>query len=448
MCGGVFSIGPLQDQYPPRLDVYIQHVSLAARPDSKPPQYKAFSYAWPKNKALRKVFIGGPRAREQIFEIPGGVYDMLAYFCHFNARNPQGMDQFWVDQICINQSDTSEKEYQVDMMAEIYKRACKVLVWLGTPSDDIAGAISLINNHDAELFTKIIAAKKQADTNQPVDPVNSSYLNEGWWAGLRNLLRRDWWSRTWIIQEALLPQEGKIYFRCGNAETNMTYLKHLLRRYSYSRKESALLLPIKVDYSSTDDVVLLQAFPHTIRQNGLSALQLGKLSKTDNFGLPSWVPELGRVLSSGEWFCRYDQKAWAADGTVLSWKGLGLPAWELQSDAPPTRNVRFSNDSRILACRGIAFDTIDSATSTTIYSDEEVEKLVMDISVVERDRTNALILKLQEVVAQRGGKSPYEAPEILFTHTFVASRYGPEQAKLRAPRPKKFGPKQQQTVAI
>ena len=38
---------------------------------------------------------------------------------------------FWIDAICIQQSDVSERNHQVRMMGLIYKRAAFVLAWLG-----------------------------------------------------------------------------------------------------------------------------------------------------------------------------------------------------------------------------------------------------------------------------------------------------------------------------
>lgn len=37
----------------------------------------------------------------------------------------------WIDAICINQDDIAEKNSQVAMMAEIYKKATRVNIWLG-----------------------------------------------------------------------------------------------------------------------------------------------------------------------------------------------------------------------------------------------------------------------------------------------------------------------------
>ena len=40
----------------------------------------------------------------------------------------------WIDAICINQGDLAERGQQVGRMADIYKMATRVLIWLG-PAD-------------------------------------------------------------------------------------------------------------------------------------------------------------------------------------------------------------------------------------------------------------------------------------------------------------------------
>jgi hypothetical protein len=39
----------------------------------------------------------------------------------------------WVDALCINQEDTTERNHQVMQMGAIYEKAKRVVVWLGRP---------------------------------------------------------------------------------------------------------------------------------------------------------------------------------------------------------------------------------------------------------------------------------------------------------------------------
>lgn len=44
--------------------------------------------------------------------------------------------KYWIDQICINQGDSSEKNRQVPLMGEVYSKAGIVKAWLGEEAED------------------------------------------------------------------------------------------------------------------------------------------------------------------------------------------------------------------------------------------------------------------------------------------------------------------------
>lgn len=54
---------------------------------------------------------------------------------HHHMSPPVPPLTLWIDQLCINQSDSDEKAVQVGLMSQIYSRAERVLVWLGPEAD-------------------------------------------------------------------------------------------------------------------------------------------------------------------------------------------------------------------------------------------------------------------------------------------------------------------------
>jgi hypothetical protein len=54
------------------------------------------------------------------------------------ARKPTQL--IWIDGVCINQSDDSEKSTQVLLMGKIYQRCRRLIIWLGatTATSDLA----------------------------------------------------------------------------------------------------------------------------------------------------------------------------------------------------------------------------------------------------------------------------------------------------------------------
>ncbi|EAT84924.2 hypothetical protein SNOG_07458 [Parastagonospora nodorum SN15] len=57
-------------------------------------------------------------------------------------------DWWWIDSLCINLTDGNEREQQVRIMADIYKRAKRAVIWLGEekePGSDCTGAIGFLH---------------------------------------------------------------------------------------------------------------------------------------------------------------------------------------------------------------------------------------------------------------------------------------------------------------
>ncbi|KAF5530184.1 heterokaryon incompatibility het-6 [Fusarium napiforme] len=127
--------------------------------------YEAVSYTWAKGNGKRDkdhvIFIGN---RWEMLPITENCYDALQN-CRFDDQDRR----LWVDAICINQSNISERTHQVGMMRRIYSTASRVLIYLGM--DDTGSGSEL--THDPEIlsdnpyFSRIwvvqeIASAKQA----------------------------------------------------------------------------------------------------------------------------------------------------------------------------------------------------------------------------------------------------------------------------------------------
>ena len=53
--------------------------------------------------------------------------------------------RWWIDALCINQEDNEEKDQQIWMMANIYEKAQRVIVWLGQADTDSDIAMRLMS---------------------------------------------------------------------------------------------------------------------------------------------------------------------------------------------------------------------------------------------------------------------------------------------------------------
>lgn len=147
--------------------------SIGRRSSSTQSFYEAISYSWGTETATTSITVTCDKNVKYSLAVRNNIVTMLRYL-----RLNTHCRYFWIDFICINQSDITEKETQVRQMGSIYADAAKVLVWLG-PEPDVERHIC----EDEDLFYSNITVMK-------------------------DLIRRSWFQRRWILQEIALSLEA------------------------------------------------------------------------------------------------------------------------------------------------------------------------------------------------------------------------------------------------
>lgn len=129
---------------------------------------------------------------------------------------------FWIDAICINQGHRAEREMQVGMMDQIYRRATKVIVWLGAVMEehreDIQRGSKLIKRYAQVASHEIIQileaqsiSSSNMDVRRPEDFERRGLppLTERDALALIAFYRSRWFHRIWILQEVALATEAE-----------------------------------------------------------------------------------------------------------------------------------------------------------------------------------------------------------------------------------------------
>ncbi|KAK4495926.1 hypothetical protein PRZ48_013194 [Zasmidium cellare] len=164
--------------------------------------YYAISYAWGDEAEWTAIALDGipikvPRSAEQALR--GALLGHAD--AELNVDYP-----FWIDAICIQQHDLSEKAKQVAMMRYIYPSAEAVLVWLGADDDATVGAFETARllADDCAGWTRQneISAEKR-DSAQPPSGVD--------WNAFDTLLRSRWFTRLWVLQEVLSAKNVRCF---------------------------------------------------------------------------------------------------------------------------------------------------------------------------------------------------------------------------------------------
>lgn len=193
------------------------------------------SYVWGSATDTKDIVVNGESfaARENLFSF------LLA------ARRQGVAEPLWIDAICINQHDISERNKQVQMMGQIYKQAKYVTVWLGLPHLDLKPLVTFrraldgimpatacaspkLHRHwqscfqdpawpswsSEEKFNRLGCLQKQVATlsdKQSIEFGQSlwhfySQLNKDLYDALEAIGHATYFSRAWIVQETILAQ--------------------------------------------------------------------------------------------------------------------------------------------------------------------------------------------------------------------------------------------------
>jgi hypothetical protein len=171
------------------------------------PKYEAVSYVWGAMSA--------PDGRRRTIEIEGKLLDVTQnlHEALSDFRDDVLPRTLWVDAICINQGNEDEKSAQVAMMADIYKRASRILVYLGDADEGMAGLFSFFNRRRSNL---------QGSFDETVHRLG---LDK--WPLIRSFIAfcsKPWWSRIWIQQEYAMASQDPVFHVNGGLSTQATLL--------------------------------------------------------------------------------------------------------------------------------------------------------------------------------------------------------------------------------
>ena len=165
--------------------------------------YECVSYVW-----------GDPHVRDTaiINERPVSIRRNL-YNSLCQIRSPTRPIAIWADALCINQADLDEKSRQVALMVEIYRQCAKVHIWLGKPELAMSGRNPfrflhhwISGRHFYELpgfYYDNASGLWFWNQNEECDMMLNDFLQ---------IVRSEWWTRAWTVQESLLPRESIVMF--------------------------------------------------------------------------------------------------------------------------------------------------------------------------------------------------------------------------------------------
>ena len=102
-------------------DLLVGHLRLVSLEDNTETPYEAVSYAWGDPSVVSTALIDG-----QETTIPRSASEALK-----QIRFPNQIRRVFIDAICVNQVDATERGHQVALMGKVYPRTSRTLICLG-----------------------------------------------------------------------------------------------------------------------------------------------------------------------------------------------------------------------------------------------------------------------------------------------------------------------------
>lgn len=143
-------------------------------------------------------------------------------------RRPRRARFIWIDAICIDQTCDQDKYSQIVLMADIYRKATQVVVWLG----DVAPALTkrhqaIQHRRESSSFLnslwnrgRLLASYVVPTYSPSITPIHHSreslkHRHDMVSVALRQVLHHSYWQRAWTAQEFSLNRNCSLQFSHG-----------------------------------------------------------------------------------------------------------------------------------------------------------------------------------------------------------------------------------------
>ena len=176
-------------------DVSVMLKFKSVRLDTAPDFY-ALSYTW--GASTGKTSIQGINVTD----------NLLSAILNLAEAEPRF---WWIDALCINQSDLEEKSEQVQIMRSIYQKATQVCVWLGDPDPT---SLQLLQKISGNLEAQMMADPELDFSDAGFAKLGLPGIKDPAWGSLVRFLARPYFRRVWVLQELVMARKP-IEVACG-----------------------------------------------------------------------------------------------------------------------------------------------------------------------------------------------------------------------------------------
>ncbi|KAF2686437.1 HET-domain-containing protein [Lentithecium fluviatile CBS 122367] len=160
-------------------------IRICMRQVHTPAEYCCLSYMWGDASRDEEILVNG-----QPVKVRRNLYAFLR-----RAQRQYPEMPLWIDALCINQDDNTERSHQVQRMGDIYSGAEAVLIWLEVEEE---------LDYVFDFCMEVASAPSDGFSKEAYYMLRQ---NEALYADLfARLVANEYWRRTWVAQEILLAR--------------------------------------------------------------------------------------------------------------------------------------------------------------------------------------------------------------------------------------------------
>ncbi|KAM0197323.1 hypothetical protein ACHAPI_005187 [Fusarium lateritium] len=231
--------------------------------DNNIPDFEALSYCWGDQSQPLPIILTNeqPANEEQPAQEPETGFvnigpNLASALRSLRCRGEKRT--VWCDSICINQQDLAERASQVQRMADIYRHARSVIVWLGP---ETSWSVTLMETLKW-LGSQIKAVTANLDNSdyefELIDGADFRHWQEdrslsfSQWRALEQFYALEWHRRLWTYQEILLANPTTCVVRLGGEEMPWPLFKDRVIIAIHKQPPPGALLD-SISYSANQD---------------------------------------------------------------------------------------------------------------------------------------------------------------------------------------------------
>jgi hypothetical protein len=172
-------------------DIHVR-LSIQTLTQKYTPSYEALSYAWGIAEDPTNIYVS--EAKDYVLSV---TKNLACALDHLRLKDTSRT--LWIDAICVDQENLEERGHQVGRMADIYRWAERVIVWIGPEQDDSSLAMDMLRNLgtniEVDWYLGLMKPSKKAEMGGETHWSDRSVVlpfksDDG--IPIRNLIYRSW----------------------------------------------------------------------------------------------------------------------------------------------------------------------------------------------------------------------------------------------------------------